>query len=299
MMLKEAAQSWAWVERGCCRAFSLRGGKLGSSLTPPGMLKNFAAGLALIALGWLFSGCATCSQPAGRPFVFGQDHFSFTNELTWSYEFKENGQVVMRAAEPPPTYPLRCFPMTRLTREFFYHARFAPDLPKLEPAEYSSLAQQIAERNSRCPSVEAERVVIPGFTNLFDFSRDRPELLREVVGGPVRSYFQRGNWRMIFPIFKPQRENTSERLSEEIREGRLPIVHVYRFPDVKLNHSILLYAVEEEEGGLLFRAYDPNNAHRPAELRFERERGVFVFERNQYFAGGPVQVYEVYRGWCY
>jgi hypothetical protein len=104
---------------------------------------------------------------------------------------------------------------------------------------------------------------------------------------------------MIFPITDRRERKTARELYEEVQAGRLPIIHVYRFPDVRLNHGILVHGAEKRGEDFLFAAYDPNNPQRSAELKFDGEQDAFIFERNQYFAGGPVKVYEVYRGCCY
>src|SRR4051812_45609400 len=73
----------------------------------------------------LFCGCA-CPRGSSRSFSFPGDSFAFRNELRWTYDFSDSGEVTTRQTEPPPEYSLRCFPMVRATREFFYHARFDP-----------------------------------------------------------------------------------------------------------------------------------------------------------------------------
>ncbi len=247
----------------------------------------------------IFSGCGTCARSANRSFFFGRDNFAFTNDLVWSYEFGPGDVVNARPADPPPEHPLRCFPMTRSVREFFYHARFDPTAEKLDPEAYRKLIKKVLDRNSRCPSPQDDHIIIPGYAHLNALSADFPNLLRDQFGGPISSYLQRGNWRMIFPIPKSQHRKTAKKLVHEIEKGHLPIVHVFRFPDVSLNHAVLLYAAKVEEDGVTFQAYDPNNAQRPAELTFDTKTSSFLFERNQYFVGGKVKVYEVYRGLCY
>ena len=229
----------------------------------------------------------------------GRDSFAFTNELMWTYEFAADGTLHTRSVEPKPENPHRCFSLTRAAREFFYHAAFAPNEPKIDESGYQELVRRVVARNSRCASAPEERIRIPGFADLHELSAAYPEMIRERCGGTWRSYLQRGNWRMIFPVSDRRERKTARKLAQEIREGHLPIVHVYRFPEVRLNHSILLYAVEEQGSQSVFRAYDPNNPGRAAELRFDFGADTFLFERNQYFAGGPIKVYEVFRGWFY
>ncbi len=252
---------------------------------------------ATLLLG--LTGCATCERSAGRPFIVGQDNFAFANELKWVYEFKEDGSFTPRDVEPEPERPHRCFPMVRAAREFHYHARFDATLPRTIESEYRRLVREVFARNSRCPSEPGARIVIPGYADLFAFSAEHQQLLRDQIGGSWRSFYQRGNWRMIFPITDRQERKTAHELFEEVQAGRLPIIHIYRFPDVRLNHGILIHGAERRDEGFVFAAYDPNNPGRSAELKFDGAADAFIFERNQYFAGGPIKVYEVYRGLCY
>ena len=54
----------------------------------------------------------------------------FAHELVWKYHFDPvTGAMTTFKADPPPTYYHRCFVMARSTRQFFYHARFEPELP--------------------------------------------------------------------------------------------------------------------------------------------------------------------------
>ena len=247
----------------------------------------------------IFSGCGTCSLSPGRPFSLSRDAFAFTNELTWKYEWGPDGKVTTTKADTPPSHPQRCFPMTRSVREFFYHARFEPEGAKLEREEYRTRVKEVVGRSSRCPSPTDDRVVIPGYADLHAFSMEYADVLRDECGGRAMSFLQRGNWRMIFPVTHRRFRKTAITLRKELDEGRVPIVHVYRFPNTKLNHAILLYDVEEASGELRFLAYDPNTPSRPVKLNFDLERDTFVYERNHYFGGGDVRVYEVYRGLCY
>lgn len=247
----------------------------------------------------LFSGCGTCSSSAGRSFLIGHDGFAFTNELVWRYEWGPNGAVSTSQADPPPSHPHRCFPMTRAAREFFYHARFEPAQAPVDREDYRQRVRAIVARSSRCPSLPEDRIAIPGYADLHAFSSDHADLLRAECGGRILSFLQRGNWRMVFPVSQRQNRKTANDLVRELKDGRLPIVHVYQFPNTKLNHAILLHDVDQTGTEMIFRAYDPNEPARPATLRFDPATATFDFERNQYFGGGPVRVYEVYRGICY
>jgi hypothetical protein len=255
--------------------------------------------LLLLGLVTVLQGGCACPVTVGRPFNPQTDGFAFTNELRWHYEFLESGELITHKNQPTPNYSLRCFPMVRAAREFFYHAEFRPDLPRAHRAEYETLVRAIGHRNSRCAAPPDNRITIPGFANLHEFSTEYSDLLKSQCGSALGSFFQRGNWRMVFPMPKSTRRKTAERLLHEVNTGALPIVHIYRFPDTTLNHALLIYAAQDNHSFVAFSAYDPNDAGHPAHLRFDRDANTFTFERNVYFAGGPVKAYEVYRGAFY
>lgn len=186
--------------------------------------------------------------------------------------------------------------MARAAREFFYHAQFEPEGRKATKKEYREMIAAVTRRNSRCPANPDEKIVVPGFRNLHEFSAENAELLKSQCGGATHSFLQRGNWRMVFPVTKSGEKKTAERILAELNEHRLPIVHVYQFPNTTLNHAVLIYAAEQSPSAITFIAYDPNDPTRPAALTFDRETRTFLLERNRYFAGGTVKVYEVFRG---
>lgn len=244
----------------------------------------------------LVSGCATRQPEAAWPraFVFGCDTFSYTNELVWEYEFDDaTGKVTHHRREPPPTYAQHCFAMCKAARQCFQFADFDPAFPRSDAATYRQVVRRVLAQNPRGARPE-RRIVIPGFTNLFDFSRDYGWLLREECGGEWVSYVQTGHWRMIFPFSRKHQETTAHRLAASLRGNRPPVVHVLTFPSLTINHALLLFGVRETADEIVFGTYDPNSPEKPATLTFNRRKREFAFPRNHYFTGGPVKVYEVY-----
>ena len=233
-------------------------------------------------------------------FQFERDTFAYANELVWEYRLDEasNTMTTFRN-DPPPTYAHRCFVMVRSVRQFLYHARFDPELPVAEAQTYRRRIRQVVSRSPRRSSPEAERVVIPGYAGLRPFSQAHEQLLKEECGGAWQSYFVRSHWRMVFPVPGWHQERTAARLARALAAAMPPIVHVFRFPRVTINHGIVLYDVAETPSALRFSAYDPNVPERPAELDYDRATRTFVLPRNHYWAGGRVQVVHVYRGWLF
>jgi hypothetical protein len=132
---------------------------------------------------------------------------------------------------------------------------------------------------------------------LRDFSVAHEKLLKAECGGAWRSYVLRSHWRMVLPISRSHQERTAERLYVTIREGVSPLVHLVKFPALTINHGMILFAAQATETGFAFAAYDPNNPARPSTLVFDRATKAFTLPQNSYWAGGRLDIIEIYRGW--
>jgi hypothetical protein len=189
--------------------------------------------------------------------------------------------------------------MSRTARQFFYDARFDPDLPPIEVSELRERVRDVLARNSRAERANSEPVSIPGFRDLRTLSFEHEQLLKQELSGRWLGYFQRGNWRMIFP-FSPrsQRETAGELVADLVR-GHLPIVHIVNFPRIDINHTVLVIGFEETPLRIRFSVYDPNYSDRPLSLAFARASATFSYNRTDYFPGGAAKVYEVYDGFFF
>ncbi len=258
--------------------------------------------MAVLAVLCLSNGCATRNVRGvnERPFVFGRDSLSYRNDLVWEYVFDDAaGKTSHRTKEVKPDYTHHCFVVARSVRQFFQFARFDPALPPAGDATYRKLINDVVARDPSREIQEHERIVIPGFTNLFHFSIGKRKLLQEESGGAWRSYFQRGHWRIMLPFSRAGQEAEARVLMEQIRNHRPPVVHLVKFPQLTINHAVLLFDVRESEGAIEFLTYDPYEAEHPVTLKFDRATKQFSFGRNPYFIGGKVNVYEIYRGWLF
>lgn len=263
----------------------------------------FAAKVFLIlwgALLLLLSGCA-CRQPfvGARPFDFHTDSFAYANQLVWEYHFDENGKWVHHRREPPADYTRHCFVVARSARQFFQNTRFDSTQPVATDAEYRRLVHRVVSIDPTHPPSEDKKVVIPGYANLRDFSAAHEALIKSECGGWWQSYVQRGHWRMILPFSRGSQEHTVERLVDDLKDNRPPVVHVVRFPQLTINHAILLFAAKETDKDIVFSVYDPNKPEGPVTLTYDRATRTFNFPGNDYWPGGRVDVYEVYWKWDY
>jgi hypothetical protein len=189
--------------------------------------------------------------------------------------------------------------MVRSARQFLFHARFDPQRPAAKPEVYRQLVREIISRSPRHASADKDRVVVPGYDSLRTFSRAQETVLKAACGGAWQSYVLRSHWRMIVPVWRSHQKNMAGRLARSLADARAPIVHVFRFPKITINHGIILYGLTETDGGLRFDAYDPNIPDHPTELNYHKAERAFYLPRNHYWAGGRVNVVEVYCGWLY
>ena len=258
--------------------------------------------LVFLSTATLLPGCATTPSSAGhphQPFLLDRDTFSYANELVWEYRFDEQGDWTSRRREPKPDYTHRCFVVARSAKQFFQSVRFEPDRPKAGMDTYRRLINQVVSTNPCKELHEGRKIVIPGYANLREFSEEQEALLKSGCGGAWQSYFQRGHWRMILPFTRHHQQKTAGRLTDEVKNNRPPVVHLVRFPSLKINHAVLLYAAREGDSTIEFSTYDPNTPDQPTTLTYDRATRTFRFPTNNYFPGGRVDVYEVYRGYTY
>jgi len=249
----------------------------------------------------LLAGCATSrpSAAGSRHFIFGQDTFAYANELVWEYHFDEHGKGTHRSRERKSDYTHHCFVVARAAKQFFQNARFDPAQPIADSATYRRRIREVVTTSPRKRVSEEKKIVIPGYANLRAFSQGQEGLLKAHCGGAWQSYFQRGHWRMIWPFSRHQQRQTAEHLMREIKHNTPPVVHLARFPSLTINHAVVLFDVQETADRVEFAAYDPNSPEQPATLTYDRAGRSFSFPANSYFPGGRVDVYEIYRNWCY
>ena len=262
-----------------------------------------AASLLVLAL----AACATPHVPVPATLDSGldptADTFAYANELYWDYD--TGVSPTPRAASSgargadAEVFGQRCALMARAVRQFFYGARFDPELPRVSDQRYRELVKQVLATDPRRETPLDDPAVFPGFANLQEFSAHREELLKEKTGGRWRSYLQRGNWRMITPFSPRHQQRTTESLLRSLADGHPPIIHALNFPDITVNHALLVHRAEATATEVRFFSYDPNQPRRDVMLRYDREQATFFMQPTAYFVGGSVKVYEIYDGRLY
>jgi hypothetical protein len=240
-------------------------------------------------------------QPPGagpRRFNFARDTFAFENETFWEYHFDTAaGKTSFSRREPKPSYAHRCFVLTRAARQFLFHARFDATQKAGDDQACRRLIRAVMARNVRLPAAPEKQIVIPGYADLRQFSQARELLLKGECGGAWRSYVLRSHWRMVFPISRAHQARTAASLDASLKHKVPPIIHLVKFPALTINHSMILFAAAETGQGSEFQAYDPNNPAQAVRMSFDRETNTFRLPPNRYWAGGEVDIIEIYRNW--
>lgn len=284
------------------------GGRAGLSSRQPcggGVAGLRARGVLVLGLVLGAAGCAV--HPKGpipvrpQPFQFGRDTVGFTNETRWIYVERPDGGMTGHSRDQAPAYSLRCFVVARMNRQFFDHAVFRPGEPRVPPEVLRARLREVMGRSRRTPSGTGpgERVEIPGFRDLRELSEAHGDWLRADGGAAFESYFQRGHWRMLFPFWPAQQVRVAERLVSDLADGRPRVLHLVRFPQLSINHAVLVHGVRPMAGGWEFSVADPNDPDQAQRLLFDAERREFRWPRVPYFPGGKVHAYEVYRNSWY
>jgi hypothetical protein len=232
------------------------------------------AGQAGLALAFaLLVGCSTAPvsrapAPVGAAsvpaFAFGVDTFSFRNDIR------------SRDPDKPGLYANYCFVLARAVRQFYNFARFEPTWSRLDPAAYLERVRQVAAHDVWQPALlPEERVVIPGYRNLHEFSEENEAVVKEGLGGRFWTWVHWTNWRIGLPVGAPHQEGVAEQVAAEISAGRLVQLLVTNWPIPELNHTVVAFGYERSPGGIDFRVYDPNNPEGGGMITYDRELGSF------------------------
>ena len=217
-------------------------------------------------------------------FSFERDTFAFPNMIRSRHPDDE-----------PGLYANYCFVLARALRQFAQFVRFNPAASKLDHAGYVERVKQVAARAAYDPAPPpAERIVIPGYANLREFSREQETAVKEGLGGRWLTMFHWTNWRVALPISDDHQERLALTIIDEIRAGRLVQLLVSNFPKPELNHTVVVFESIPKKGAVDFVVWDPNNPDGPGIITFDQgARGFWatdVYDTDP----GPIRAYLLY-----
>jgi hypothetical protein len=237
----------------------------------------------------LLSGCATLPTRPPTPtaavpgFVVGADTFAFPNEI--------------RARHPhtPDLYANYCFVLARGVRQFHDFARFEPARPRLDRAGYFARVHQVVAYHPwDAPLPVDDRVVIPGYRNLYDFSRAEEAVVKEALGPRFWTLVNWTNWRVVLPVSGSHQAHVAEEIADELRAGRLVQLLVTNWPTPELNHTVVAFAYHLSEGAMDFSVWDPNDPAAPGLLTFDRQAERFWATQLYDTRPGRIRAFRMY-----
>ncbi len=250
------------------------------------------ASARLFLLAAVVSGCASVApmdvavrrSPPPDLLRFGVDTFAFANES----RSKNSGK--------PDLYANYCFVMARAVIQFQRFARFDEAAPRVAPEEYVARVKRVvALAPWEEPRPPAERIVIPGYASLHEFSRAQEAAVKEGLVGRFWTLMHWTNWRVVLPVPRWQQERVARETLVELGEGRPVQFLVTNFPTWELNHTVVAYGYRlDAAGNILFSVYDPNDPAEPGRVTFDRAARRFEASRLYDTEQGPIRAFRMY-----
>src|SRR5260370_38305921 len=103
----------------------------------------------------------------------------------------------------------------------------------------------------------------------------------------------------MFPFSGGHQAKTAKQLLADLKRDPPVVVHLVRFPQLTINHAVVVIGASQNEKEIPFEIYDPNHPAQPSVITYDRATRTFLLSANDYFPGGRVDVYEVYHKWDY
>ena len=224
------------------------------------------------------------ASPPAPALRLGVDTFAFPNENRTIYRGK------------PDLYPNWCFVMARAVIQFYRFARFDPAAPRLPAAEYTERVRQVTAWAPWRPALPAaERVVIPGYAGLTEFSRAEERAVKAGLEGRFLSWIHWTNWRVVFPVPGAQQEGVARETLAELQAGRAVQWLITNLPVIELNHTVVVYTYRlAGPERIEFLVYDPNDPGVPGTIHFDLGARRFWSTRVYNTTVGPVRAFRMY-----
>ncbi len=257
-------------------------------MVPQGAFSRLVVAAFVLAFA---SACASApARPAPRAdaslvvpgFSLERDTFAFRNDIAAKHPDRDD------------LYAHYCFVLARSARQFFQFARFDPAAPPLDPAAYVERVRRIvAYRPWRDALPPDDRVVIPGYASLREFSRAQESAVKEGVGGRLWTWVHWTNWRVALPVGRDHQTHVLDEIRRELAAGRLVQLLVTNWPIPELNHTVVAFASRPNGPTTELAIWDPNEPEGPGTITFDPTRG-FWASRVYETRPGPIRVFRMY-----
>ena len=225
---------------------------------------------------------------AGAPlavpsFSFERDTFTFRNEIR------------EKTPDRDDLYANYCFVLARGLRQFFLFARFDSAAPRLGPTDYAARVREVVSRPPWRPALAPDdRVVIPGYASLREFSRAEESAVKEGLGGRFWTFMHWTNWRVTFAMSFAHQAKVLEEIQDDLAAGRLVQLLVTNWPKPELNHTVVAFASRANGAGVDLTVWDPNEPEAPGTITFHPLLGGFWATRVYETQPGVIRVFRMY-----
>lgn len=251
------------------------------------LLTSVAIVAILVSAHWISApplDIALRAAPPAPAIRFGVDTFAFANENRTIYRGK------------PDLYPGWCFVMARAVTQFHRFARFDPAAPRVTAEEYAARVREVTARPPwRAPVPPGERIVIPGYGALNEFSRAEERAVKAGLTARFWSWIHWTNWRVAYPVLGAQQEGVARETVAELQSGRVVQWLITNFPVIELNHTVVVYAYRaNDRQHIEFSVYDPNDPGVPGTIRFDPHARRFSSTRVYNTSVGPIRAFRMY-----
>ncbi len=250
---------------------------------------------ALLSVVAVTAACAGTPPSSGGP-PLGLDQRSVAPAFSFTADtFAFPNMIRSRHPDEPGLYANYCFVLARALRQFAQFVRFDPALPKLDHAGYVERVKQIGAQTSWAPAPPpAERIVIPGYASLREFSREQEAAVKEGLGGRLLTLLHWTNWRAALPVTEDGQETVGREIVAELRAGRLVQLLVSNFPKPELNHTVVVFESHPRKGAIDFIVWDPNNPDGPGIITFDQGARRFWATDLYDTDPGPIRAFRMY-----
>jgi len=223
---------------------------------------------------------------AAPGFAFARDTFAFPNEIR------------ARHPDTPDLYANYCFVLARALRQFFAFARFDAGQPRLDRDAYIERVRRVVAEVPWHPARPPDdRVVIPGYASLREFSAREEFAVKEGLGGRFWTLVHWTNWRVTLPVTRGHQAGVVEEIVGELDHGQLVQLLVTNWPTPELNHTVVAFAYRPTPAAVQLSVWDPNDPTEPGVISFERATRQFVATRLYDTRPGPIRVFRMSYSW--
>ena len=246
--------------------------------------------VALVVLPALLTGCAGLREsaqgvaPGPRAFDFATDTLALPTRAP----------ALLENQEPLSESALSGHRDAGVARQFFLHARFEPGLPPPSNARRFALVREVLGRKADGLPAGDQRVVIPGYANLREFSRLQGHLLRAESWLLCACEARTAVAVKAFGKRDEQKVAVVQALGGSLAANRPVLVRLHQQRVLKYDRSLLLVSAQEQDGEMSFQAYDPAVPSGRVQLRFNRESRAFALSDDAAASGAALGV-EIHR----